>query len=260
MRGRSRRISKSTARSRRRRTVLVAGATGGLGPAIVRRLSESQAFDLVLCQRRRVGVAGALAKRARALGARVLVQSGDLLDTAFVRRLAMNIRRSFGGLDAVVLAVGDLHLGPALATTSSDLGRQMRSNVHAPWNCVRATVGLLERRRGGTIVFFGMAGASAPVAKRRIAAHAAAKAALGVLARALARELAPKGITVLTIAPGVVKTPRSKRGAVEPFAPAVPAGRVNTPEEVAAVVEFALSKAARPLTGAELPVANGFGL
>ena len=123
-----------------------------------------------------------------------------------------------------------------------------------------AALPLLARSRQATILFFGMAGVSNMTAKRQVAAHAASKAALLVMARSLARELAPRRIAVLTIAPGVVKTHRSTRASIEPFRKSIPAGLVNTPDDVAAVVEFALSPAARPLTGSELPVANGFGL
>jgi 3-oxoacyl-[acyl-carrier protein] reductase len=243
----------------RRRVAWVAGATGGLGSAIARRLAEA-GYDLVLSHRSRPAEARALALEAARCGVKTLVCAGDLLDAAFVDRAVNAVRRAFGRLDALILSVGDLHLGPASRTSPGDLGRQLRSNVHAPWALALGALPLLEKSSPSTIVFFGMAGTSSSTGKRQTAAHAASKAALLVLARSLARELAPKRITVLTVAPGVVKTARSSRAAVEPFRRAIPSGHVNTPEEVADVVLFAVSPAARPLTGAEIPVANGFGL
>jgi NAD(P)-dependent dehydrogenase (short-subunit alcohol dehydrogenase family) len=236
--------------------VLLAGATGGIGPAIARRLARD-GFSLLLVSRRRLAEARALAREIGGQGVGARAIAGDVGDPAFAAR-AIAEARSLGSFEGVIAAVGELFLGSPSRTTPADLRRQLETNVVAPWTLARAALPALAWARNPRIVFFGMAGSG--TAKRTVAAHAAAKQALLMMARSLAREVAPRGIVVLTIAPGVVATSRSRRAAVEPFLRQVPAGRANTPEEVADAVAFCLRPEAAPLTGGELPVANGFGL
>ncbi len=242
----------------RRPVALLVGATGGLGPAIARRLA-SDGFDLGLAFRSRSGDAGRLAIDLARAGARSVLVLGDLHSEARAREAISVVKEQLGRLDAVVLAVGDLHLAAASKTRPEDLAQQFRSNVEVPWRVALAALPSLRRSPRARIVFFGMAGASALRGKRQLAAHAAAKSALLVLARSLARETAKDGVVVLTVAPGVVRTPRSVPKAVDPFLRAVPGGRVVTPLEVAATVSVCLGPAADTWNGAEIPVALGFG-
>jgi 3-oxoacyl-[acyl-carrier protein] reductase len=242
-----------------RPVAFLAGATGGLGPAIARRLARD-GFDLALATRRRAADARRLAAELGELGARTVVVTGDLGREAAARKAIERARRALGRLDALVLAVGDLHLGKPSATTAGDLRAQFASNVELPWTIARAGLPRLRRSPRARIVFFSMAGASALTGKRMLAAHAAARVALLVLARSLAREVASDGIVVAAVAPGVARTARSRREAVEPFLKAVPGGRAVTPEEVAATVSACLSEDAATWSGAEIPAALGFGL
>jgi 3-oxoacyl-[acyl-carrier protein] reductase len=247
-----------TQRQGKSRAVLLAGATGGIGPAIARRLAKD-GFALLLVSRSRLREARSLAQEIESGGGRAVAMRGDAGDPAFARR-AVAAAASLGSLEAIILAVGSLFLGSASETAPADLRMQLESNVVAPWTIARAALPALARARNPRILFFGMAGSGSPAGKRSVAAHAAAKQALLVMARSLAVDLAPRRIVVLTLAPGVVATRRSKRAAVAPFLRYVPSGRANTPEEVAEVAAFCLRPEAAPLTGAEIPVANGFGV
>jgi 3-oxoacyl-[acyl-carrier protein] reductase len=105
-------------------------------------------------------------------------------------------------------------------------------------------------------VLFGQAGAANLSARRQTAGYTAAKAALLLLARSLAREVAGRGVTVNVVSPGAVA---GSRGPGLPLR-LVPSGRRPTAPEVAAAVAFLLSPEARSVTGAEIPVSGGFGI
>jgi len=242
-----------------RPVAFLAGATGGIGPAIARRLARD-GFDLALATRRRPAEARALAIDVATSGARAIVVAGDLGREPAARRALEKTHRVFGRLDALVLAVGDLHLGKTSETTARDLRAQFATNVELPWTLARAALPRLRRSPRARVVFFVMSGVSALTGKRQVAAHAAAKTALLVMARSLALEVARDGIVVTAVAPGVVRTSRSRRAAVQPFLKAVPGGRAVTPDEVAAAVSACLSVDAATWSGAEVPAALGFGL
>jgi NAD(P)-dependent dehydrogenase (short-subunit alcohol dehydrogenase family) len=242
-----------------RPVLILAGATGGIGPAIARRAAAG-GWELLLVFRKRESEARALAREAAAIGARAECCKADLLHPGAADGVVRAAVEAFGRVDAVVLAVGDLFLGAPTETAPADLRAQLESNVVAPWSLALAAIPQLKKSPNARILFFGMAGAGSLRSRRLIAAHAVAKAAVLGLARSLASELARDGIVVLTIAPGVVKTQRSTKAAIEPFLHSIPTGHVNTPEDVAEAVMLGLAPTAAPMTGMEIPVANGFGL
>jgi 3-oxoacyl-[acyl-carrier protein] reductase len=112
----------------------------------------------------------------------------------------------------------------------------------------------MQLRGFGRIVGFGLAGAERLGAYRNVPAHAVAKAALVMLARALALALAKDGITVNVLCPGVLE------GADAGWAAQIPAGRPGKPADILAALRFLLSDEAGYVTGASLPVAGGYGL
>lgn len=237
------------------------GATGGLGPALAHRLARD-GYDLLLTARRRRRQCTALARELLAAHPQrsVEVLCGDIGDPKFAAEAAATAAQR-GALDAVVLASGDLFLGRPSRTSAKALRAQLESNLLAPWTAALAALPALRRSRsGGRIVFFGMAGAGLPTAKRAVAAHAASKLALLSMARSLAVEVARDGVAVWTVSPGVVRTARSTPESVEPFLEHVPGGRALAPEEVADAVAWCLSPGGATGTGGELPVALGFGL
>lgn len=251
----------SRAKPAESRRAWLVGATGGLGPALAHRLARD-GYDLLLTARRRRRECAALGRELRAAYPEraVEVRCGDIGDPKFAAQAAAVAARR-GALDAVVLASGDLFLGRPSRTPAKALRAQLESNLLAPWTAALAALPALRRSRlGGRIVFFGMAGAGLPTAKRAVSAHAAAKLALLSMARSLALEVARDGVVVWTVSPGVVRTARSTPDAVEPFLEHVPGGRALTPDEVADAVAWCLSPGGACGTGGELPVALGFGL
>src|SRR5262245_7673489 len=126
---------KASPRTNRRSVVLLAGATGGLGPSIARRLARD-GHALLLVSRRRPAEATRLTREIEGEGGAARALRGDVGDAGFARR-ALAAARSLGSLEALVLAVGDLFLGAPSATAPEDLRRQLDSNVVAPWTIAR---------------------------------------------------------------------------------------------------------------------------
>jgi len=241
-------------RSASRARALLAGATGTLGRAIALRLAR-EGFDLALGYRTRAGEARSLARRCLRLGVRALAVESNLTARGGPSSLVRRTRRALGRLDAVVCAVGGIESGRAESLDGATLRSLLESNLEGPFALARAALPVFPRT-GGRIVFFGQAGASDLAPRRKTAGTTAAKAALLLLARSLAREVAPRGVTVNLVSPGAVE------GARGPNLPLrlVPSGRRPTADEVAAAVAFLLSPDARSITGADLPVSGGFGI
>jgi NAD(P)-dependent dehydrogenase (short-subunit alcohol dehydrogenase family) len=159
-------------------------------------------------------------------------------------------------VDAVIHAAGILRVGP--------IGAEDLANGRAMWRLhVEAATQLVERfapdlPEGGRIVLIGSRTAAGSAGR---AQYAATKAALVGMARSWAIELAPRQITVNVVAPGATETPMLQdpaRAAVKPKMP--PMGRLIQPDEIAGMVAFLISDAARSLTGQQIVVCGGASL
>ena len=116
---------------------------------------------------------------------------------------------------------------------------------------------MLRRRRYGRILLFGVAGGDSPRAAAHAHAYRAAKIALLTLARSIAHEEAPNGITVNVILPGIIRTP-ANAAREAPRARSIPARRLGTPSEIARAALFLLADESGYITGSTLTVAGGY--
>jgi glucose 1-dehydrogenase len=176
---------------------------------------------------------------------------GDLADREAPRRLVEQTVAAFGRLDVLVNNAGLTLSKPALDLTAEDFDSVFSVDVRGAFLASQAAARAMEE--GGVIV--NITSVHEHVPRPGFAVYAPAKAALGMLTRSLALELAPK-IRVVAVAPGVIATERNKEDA-ERLAPEVPLGRAGTPEEVAAVVAFLISDEARYVTGVSYLVDGG---
>ena len=133
----------------------------------------------------------------------------------------------------------------------------VRSNVTIPLIAMHEALPGMRRRRYGRILLFGVAGADAIRSAPRAHAYRAAKTALLTLARSVAHEEAPHGITVNVIQPGIMRTGMSGRQAAA-LARKIPARRLGTPNEIARAALFLLSQESGYITGAALTVSGGY--
>lgn len=235
------------------RIVLVTGGVRGLGLAVARRLAA--AGDRVhLAYRSSEELAR---EREEEFPGRV--HRADLTDDAAVTGLFRELIAREGRLDVLVHAVGEYTTGSLAETDIADWRRMVSSNLESTILVTDAARPHLRAARGVWLAF-GVAGLDGLRARRRTAAYAAAKSALLVYARSLAREEAPFGVRANLISPGVVPHAHAADDAHDPrLLESIPLGRAGTPEEVAEAAHFLCSPAASYITGVDLAVAGGFG-
>lgn len=239
---------------------LVTGGTRGIGGAIALRLA-ADGHDLVLAYRSDAGAAEECRAAAAALGAEVILAAGDLTDPDAVDAVFRTAPRSLTGV--VNNAGATLHLGPLAETPVDVVRRTIDLNLTSALLVARAAVRALGRSYGGLggVLVNISSGAATLGSPGEYVQYAAAKAGVDALTLGLAQEVARDGVRVVGVAPGIVRTriheDAGEAGRVERVGPLVPLGRAGEPEEVAAVVAFALSEAASYVTGTTLRVAGG---
>jgi 3-oxoacyl-[acyl-carrier protein] reductase len=163
-------------------------------------------------------------------------------------------------LDALVAAAGVTHNQMMAFTAPADLDRLWAINLRGAYAAAKAASKAMLRQRWGRIVFVGSVVGCRGNAGQT--AYAATKAGLTGLAKSLARELAPRGVTVNVVAPGVIETAMIAdltKEMREAILAQTPMRRMGAPAEVAAVVGFLCEDAAGYVTGAVIPVDGGLG-
>jgi NAD(P)-dependent dehydrogenase (short-subunit alcohol dehydrogenase family) len=166
-----------------------------------------------------------------------------------------------GGLDILVGNAGVLLRKPLAETTDADFARIHAVNLGANFALAREAARLMPR--GGRIVFTSSVNQWMP--NPGLVAYGSAKAGLGGLARQMALELAPAGVTVNAVAPGTIETELNRAARADPGwrdrkLALIPAGRTGTPEDVAGVILFLCSGLADYVTGTTLAVDGGLSL
>jgi NAD(P)-dependent dehydrogenase (short-subunit alcohol dehydrogenase family) len=221
---------------------LITGANSGIGYAIAERLLR-EGYALGYATNEREDDDREAYERLSRLG-RVHWVSGDLGDAAVPGRLVAETTDALGGIDVLVNNAGLSTSGPALELTADDFDRTFAVDVRAAFLLSQHAARAMGDA-GGVIV--NITSIHEHVPRPGFAVYSAAKAALGMLTRSLALELAPRGIRVNAVAPGLIATERNEEASR--LADRVPLGRAGTPEEVAALVAFLCSDEARYISG-----------
>ena len=236
------------------RRALVTGAARGIGRAIALELA-GMGLDVAVHYRTSEADARATAQAVRARGVRSALVRGDLTDPGEVERAVAEAAEALGGLEVFVQNIGDYLFKPLEAVTPEEWRGVLATNLDAAFYLARAAwPHLVAAGPAGRIVFLGYAGAGQITAKPAIAPYFIAKTGVVLLAKALARRLAPKGATANVVAPGVAENSIS-----QPVGE-IPMGRVAYLSEVARAVGFFVDEASGYLTGQVLEVAGGWNL
>jgi NAD(P)-dependent dehydrogenase (short-subunit alcohol dehydrogenase family) len=228
------------------RVVVVTGASRGIGRATTSWFSE-RGDRVVALSSSGTEVPGAVASLAC-----------DVADSTAVDAAFSEVEAELGSVDVLVANAGITSDQLALRMTDDAWRRVLDVNLSGAFFCARRALRKMVRSHAGRIVFVSSVGAFVGLPGQ--ANYAASKAGLVGLARALAREVASRGITVNVVAPGLVDT--EMLGALADdrkaqLAALVPLGRVAAPAEVAALVGFVASGDAAYMTGAVLPLDGG---
>lgn len=229
------------------KTYLITGASGGIGSGIAKKLA-SEGCRLVLCGNKN---STALTETVQSLGEDAVVKTflGDLSNEAFVNRMIQESLREFGKIDGIVHAAGIASLGLMTDLSLTDWNGIFGANLTSAFLLSKALAPHFISRKEGKIILlssvWGGRGASCEVA------YSATKGGIDSFTKALAKELAPSGIAVNALAPGMVDTPMNgmlSEEEKEQIIDEIPACRMTTPEEVAEMVSLLL-KAPSYLTG-----------
>ncbi|GIP36879.1 3-ketoacyl-ACP reductase [Paenibacillus sp. J31TS4] len=230
-------------------TVLVTGASRGIGAAVAERFAQA-GLRVVVHYREGHEAANEVARRCAAHGAQVLTAQADVASRE--QLLAMKERLDRYGFppDIVVNSAGIAHYGMVADLSEADWDRVMAVNAKGTFLVAQTFMEAMVRNKYGRIInissVWGNAGASCE------AVYSASKGAVHAFTKALAKELAPSGITVNAVAPGAVATEmmagfdEQERRAI---AEEIPAGRFAEPSEVASLVYFLALPESGYLTG-----------
>lgn len=239
--------------------VLVTGGSRGIGRAIALAMAPGSVVGIAF--RSNQDAAESAAAEVAAAGGTPVLLAGDLSDADVARRVVDDFVREAGGIDAVVCNAGitrDTLLG---ASEPADFDDVLATNLGATVNVCRAASRYLVSQRRGVIVTVSSVAAQKP--GRGQGNYAASKGAVEAFTRALAVELAPRGIRVNGVAPGIIDTEMTRdlqALAPEELERRILLRRLGHPEEVAAAVAFLCSDAASYITGQILAVDGGFKL
>jgi 3-oxoacyl-[acyl-carrier protein] reductase len=236
---------------------LVTGATKGIGLAVATDLAEAGATVLLNYRGNTERAKEALAAVAEHQPDAALIQ-GDVANPQDVNRMFARIRSDHGRLDAFVNNAGIAADGYAVMMGEAKWRDVLDTNLTGAFLCCRAAARLMVSHRRGAIV--AVASTSGLVAPAGQANYAASKAGLLAMLRVLAKEVGGYGVRVNAVVPGFVDTAMTRsmpRGELDEHLGRVPLRRIGQPDDVAPVVRFLLSDAARYVTGTAVVVDGG---
>ena len=239
------------------KSALVTGASGGIGSAVARAL-HNQGAELIINGTR----SSELEKLAAELGNKVHVLQGDLADANSIGHLAEEAEKiSDNGIDILVNNAGITRDNLLVRLSDQDLMDVINLNLIAGFHLTRKIIrGMMKRKWGRVIGISSVVGITGNAGQTN---YAAAKAGMIGFSKALALEVASRGITVNNIAPGFIKTPMTEDLSEEQITrlqASVPIGRLGEAEDVAAAVVYLASLEASYVTGATLNVNGGMAM
>jgi 3-oxoacyl-[acyl-carrier protein] reductase len=238
------------------KVALVTGASSGIGVAIARAL-HAQGATVALTGRREAE----LSSLASELGERALVMPADLADPAAPAALVERVEAEAGRLDILVNNAGFTRDMLALRMGDEDWNAVLEVDLNAPFRLARAALrGMMKRRAGRIVSIASIVGVTGNPGQ---ANYAAAKAGLIGMSKALAQEVASRGVTVNIVAPGFIATPMTEKlneAQKTALLTRIPLGSMGAPEDVAAAVAYLASDEAKWVTGATLHVNGGMAM
>lgn len=246
------------------RVALVSGGSQGIGRSAALRLARDGATVAVLASRDRAK-ADTVVREIEDAGGRAAPYAADVADSQAVAAVVSEVEASLGPVEILVNSAGVFFPTPVGETPDTAFSSLIDVNLRGTWNLINAvTPGMRTRGRGVVVNVASVAGL---MGLANYALYCASKAAVVMLTRALACELAPQGIRINCVAPGNTETPMNadirtdpaNEAYLEAMAARTPSGRVYAlPEEIADGIAYLASDASRPVHGTCLVMDQGF--
>ncbi len=240
------------------KTVVITGASKGIGAAMT-ILFASKGYNVVIGYNESYQTAKLLSSSLLSQGYNVMPFKVNVTNKLETDLLIKEAVYKFGSVDILINNAGVAFNGLITETEEFDSDRVFDVNLKGVYNCCKSVVPTMVNQKSGKIInissMWGQTGASCEVA------YSAAKAGVNGLTKALAKELAPSGITVNAIAPGLIDTSMNANISVEElnaFVEDIPLGRMGNADEIAATALFLASEGADYITGQIIGVNGGY--
>lgn len=245
-----------------RRALVTGAGSDGIGRAVARELAQAGA-DVAVHHLGQGEAAAGLVAEFVGLGRRALALEADFSDLAAARGVVRDAVAGLGGLDILVCTAAVLLRKPALETGDDEFARVLAVNLAASFAVAQAAAREMVTGGWGRIVMVSSVNQFTP--NPGLVAYAASKAGMMQMARVMALELAPSGVTVNLIAPGTIETDLNRVALAEPGWRAakldlIPMRRIGRPEDIAAAALFLAGEGAGYVTGTTITVDGGLEL
>lgn len=239
------------------KVAIVTGGGSGIGKAIALALAREGAWIAVWDIRE--AEAERVAAEISAIGHSAMATRVDVSSGAEVKSTTRQVLDGWGRIDILVNNAGIAQVAPIEEINEADWDRILAVNLKGTFLCSQAVMGVMKRQRAGKIINLGSV--SGKIGGIAVGAHySASKAAVMCFTKSLARDLAPFGVNVNAIAPGVIETEMTQGitgGNWDNYLSTIPLGRVGTVDEVAKVALFLASDESSYLTGEIIDVNGG---
>jgi 3-oxoacyl-[acyl-carrier protein] reductase len=242
------------------KVALVTGSSRGIGKAIALKLAEEGAKIGVHCLKN-FELAQQIAQEIESNGGEAIVLKGDVAKPEVVEQMILLMVETFGKVDILVNNAGIIKDYAIAGLEDEEWNMVMAVNLTGTFNMCRSVAKQMIFQKSGKII--NISSFVAGSGSRGQANYVASKGGVEALTRALAVELALKGITVNAVAPGAIETDMSKDAInkyKDKLLPNIPLRRIGTPGDVAGVVSFLASDEASYITGEVIRVTGGLGL
>jgi len=241
-----------------KKTAIVTGSSRGVGKAIALRFGREGA-NVVVNYSKSADEATSTVKEVEKLGAKVIVAKANVSNSSEVDQMVSQAERRFGGVDILVNNAGILGaIKPIHELTEDEWDEVINTNLKGQFLCIKRVLpGMLKRGSGRIICISSV---DAFTGENLLSAYSATKGGVLSLTKELSLELAPKGICINAICPGAVDTPMMRRidkeypGCIDRIVSKTPAGRLASPDDIAAAALYLASEDAKFVHGAHLVV------